>query len=203
MFRAHGIDVTIATPGGMSPTVDQASLTPEMNGGDEAMAAELRHYVDSISAETARPLALEEARQRAGDYDAVYIPGGHGPMEDLPDCKPLGQILTELYDAGRLVAAICHGPAGLLSANREDGSWLFAGRRMTAFTNEEEQQGGLAPKAPWLLETRLRERGAQFDAGPAWQPHMVTDGNLLTGQNPASSYATAEQTLVALGVTQA
>jgi putative intracellular protease/amidase len=202
MFRARGIDVQIATPGGASPTVDQGSLTPDMNGGDEAKVAELRGYIDSMSAELARPLALEEVQPRVSGYDAVFVPGGHGPMEDLPGCQPLGQILTELYDAGRPVAAVCHGPAGLLSANREDGSWLFAGCRMTAFTNEEEQQAGLAAKAPWLLETRLVERGAQFDAGPAWRPHLVTDGNLVTGQNPASSYTAAEQTLAALGVPQ-
>jgi putative intracellular protease/amidase len=202
MFRASGADVDIATPGGVSPTVDQASLTAEMNGGDQRKTEELRRYIDSVSAETARPLALEEAQRRTGDYDAVYIPGGHGPMEDLPECRPLGQIIVELHGAGRLVAAMCHGPAGLLAATRDDGGWLFEGRRLTAFTNEEEQQAGLADRASWLLETRLRERGAQLDAGPAWQPHMVADGNLVTGQNPASSYAAAEQTLVALGAGQ-
>jgi putative intracellular protease/amidase len=202
MFRARGVDVDIATPGGARPTVDRASLTPEMNGGDERKAGELRSYLDSISAETARPLALEEVRQRTGGYDAVYLPGGHGPMEDLPACRPLGQIITDLHDAGRLVAAMCHGPAGLLAATRDDGSWLFDGRRLTAFTNEEEQQAGLADRAPWLLETRLREHGARFDPGPAWQPHMLADGNLVTAQNPASSYAAAEQTLVALGAGQ-
>jgi putative intracellular protease/amidase len=202
MFRARGVDVDIATPGGVAPTVDQASLTAEMNGGDEGKAAELRRYLDSVSAETARPLALEEVRERTGDYDAVYIPGGHGPMEDLHACRPLGEIITGLHDSGRLVAAVCHGPAGLLAATRDDGSWLFTGRRLTAFTNEEEQQAGLASRAPWLLETRLRERGAIFGAGPAWQPHVVTDGNLLTGQNPASSYPAAGQALAALHVGQ-
>ena len=169
-FRAQGVDVDIATPGGVHPTVDQASLSPEANGGDEAKAAGLRSYIDSIEAELARPLALEDVRQRAGDYDASYIPGGHGPMEDLPGCAPLGQIIIELHDTGRLVAAMCHGPAGLLSANRDDGSWLFAGRLLTAFTNEEEEQAGLASKAPWLLETRLRERGARFVPGLAAAP---------------------------------
>lgn len=197
-FRAQGVDVDIATPGGVHPTVDQASLSPEANGGDEAKAAGLRSYIDSIEAELARPLALEDVRQRAGAYDAIYIPGGHGPMEDLPGCAPLGQIIIELHDTGRLVAAMCHGPAGLLSANRDDGSWLFAGRRLTAFTNEEEEQAGLASKAPWLLETRLRERGARFVPGPAWQPHVETDGNLVTGQNPASSQEAADRTLAGL-----
>src|SRR5579875_2782746 len=109
-FRDRGLDVHIATPGGAPPTVDQASLTAEMNGGDEGKVDGLRRYIGSIEAELARPVPLEDARQRAGDYDAIYIPGGHGPMEDLPGCVPLGQIITELYESGRLVAAMCHGP---------------------------------------------------------------------------------------------
>jgi putative intracellular protease/amidase len=100
------------------------------------------------------------------------------------------------------VAAVCHGPVGLLSATRGDGSWLFAGRRLTAFTNEEEQQAGYADRAPWLLETRLRERGAHFKAGPAWTPHIVVDGDLITGQNPASSQAAADRALAELHMGQ-
>ena len=103
-------------------------------------------------------------------------------------------------DAGRVVTAVCHGPAGLLPASRQDGSWLFQGRRMTAFTNEEERLAGLAPRAPWLLQDRLRERGGLFCAGPPWQSYVVADGNLITGQNPASSWAATERTLAELGV---
>jgi putative intracellular protease/amidase len=99
-----------------------------------------------------------------------------------------------------VVTAVCHGPAGLLPANRQDGSWLFQGRRMTAFTDEEERLAGLAPRAPWLLESRLRERGAVFQAGPPWQSHVVVDGNLITGQNPASSQAATDRTLGELEV---
>jgi putative intracellular protease/amidase len=199
-FRAKGVEVDIATPGGVRPTVDRTSLTPEQNGGDEQKAAGLRRYIESISAELERPMVLEDLVERVGDYDAVFVPGGHAPMEDLPGCAPLGRILTETYDSGRIVTAVCHGPAGLLSANREDGSWAFAGLRQTAFTNEEERQAGLADRAPWLLETRLRERGARFESGPAWQPHVVVDGNLVTGQNPASAQPTADRTLAELNV---
>jgi putative intracellular protease/amidase len=200
-FRDRGVEVQIATPGGVQPTVDQASLDAARLGDDQK-AADLRRYLDSIKTELARPMSLDDAAARVGDYDAVYIPGGHAPMEDLPDCAPLGQVITELYDSRRVVAAVCHGPAGLLSANREDGSWLFAGRRLTAFTSEEERQVGFADRAPWLLETRLRERGARFEAGPAWAPHVVVDGNLVTGQNPASSQPTTDRTLDELHVGQ-
>jgi putative intracellular protease/amidase len=121
-------------------------------------------------------------------------------MEDLPDNADLCRILTELYDSGRIVAAVCHGPAGLLSAVRPDGTWVFAGLRQTAFLDEEERQVGLADNAPWLLEDTLRARGALFESGPAWQPYAVTDGNLITGQNPASSEPATERTLQALHV---
>ena len=198
-FRAKGIEVDIATPGGVRPTVDKVSLNPERVGG-ERKATELRRYIESINAELARPMTLEQAAQHGDDYDAVYVPGGHGPMEDLPECAPLGNIITHLYETGRVVTAVCHGPAGLLSANRPDGSWLFADRRLTAFTNEEERAAGLADRAPWLLESRLRERGAAFECGPPWESYVVVDGNLVTGQNPASSQAATDRTLAELHV---
>jgi putative intracellular protease/amidase len=200
-FRHAEVDVDIATPGGVRPTVDQVSLAPDRAGGAER-AAELRSYVESLENELAEPLSLERIADNPGNYDAVFIPGGHGPMEDLPDCQPLGRILAELFDTGRVVAAVCHGPAGLLAGRREDGTWLFAGRRLTAFTNEEERQAGLADRAKWLLETRLREEGADFDQGQPWRAHVVVDGRLVTGQNPASSKQTAERTLAVLAAAQ-
>ncbi|HEV7823643.1 MAG TPA: type 1 glutamine amidotransferase domain-containing protein [Mycobacteriales bacterium] len=192
-FVQKGLELEIATPGGVRPTVDEASLA-------EDDGEELRRYLESVDTELARPLDLAECARRADNYDAVYVPGGHGPMEDLPGNPDLGRILTELYDSGRIVAAMCHGPAGLLSAVRPDGGWVFAGRRMTAFTDEEERMVGLADKAPWLLEDTLRSRGAVFEAGPAWEPYVVVDANLVTGQNPASSQPAADATLDALHV---
>ena len=199
-FLDRGVEVTLATPGGGRPSVDEASLSPEMNDGDTAKTAELRQYLDAVGRELSSPAALEEVVGHALDFDAVYIPGGHGPMEDLPECEPLGRIIAELHEARRTVAAMCHGPAGLLSARRRDGGWLFEGRRVTAFTDAEERGVGLADKAPWLLEDRLREQGARFEVGTPWQSHVIKDGNLVTGQNPASSRSAAEETLAALGV---
>ena len=200
-FCQAKVDVDIATPGGVRPTVDQVSLAPDRAGGAER-AAELRRYLASLEHQLAEPLSLERAADNPGTYDAVFIPGGHGPMEDLPDCQPLGRILVDLFDTGRIVAAVCHGPAGLLAGRREDGTWLFAGRRLTAFTNEEERQAGLADRAKWLLETRLREEGADFDKGQPWNAHVVVDGLLVTGQNPASSKQAAERTLAVLAAAQ-
>jgi putative intracellular protease/amidase len=199
-FVERGLELELASPGGRRPSIDQTSLTPEQNGGDEQKVADLRRYLESVEIELAAPLRLDDCVRRTDNYDAVFIPGGHGPMEDLPDDPDLGRILTELYDAGRIVAAVCHGPAGLLSAVRTDGSWVFAGRRQTGFTDEEERQAGLADRAPWLLESTLRERGAVFESGPAWQPHVVVDRNLVTGQNPASSEPATQATLEAMHV---
>ena len=198
-FCRQGVEVDTATPGGVRPTVDQVSLDPQRLG-DTGKAADLRSYLDSIVAELARPMAVEHLAGNATAYDASYMPGGHGPMEDLSRCAPLGRIITELHDAGRVVTAVCHGLAGLLAANRQDSSWLFQGRRMTGFTNEEERLAGLAPCGRWLLEGRLREHGALFRAGPPWQSHVVADGNLITGQNPASSRVATDRTLGELEV---
>ena len=172
-----------------------------MNGGDDTKVAELRRYLELVADQLQKPVAVEDLVRRADAVDAVYIPGGHGPMEDLPASAALGQLVSDLHASGRVVAAMCHGPAGLLAARRPDGGWLFEGRRVTAFTDAEEQQVGLADQA-WLLEDRLRQQGAIFESGPAWQPHVVTDGRLITGQNPASSQATADQTLAAIEVRQ-
>jgi putative intracellular protease/amidase len=190
VFRAAGVDVTIATPGGVRPTVDEGSLRPEMAGGEESAAA-LRRQLDDLADRLAAPARLEDVTP--ADYDAVVVPGGHGPMEDLAVSPELGVLLVTMVDAGQVVGSLCHGPAGLLPAVRPDGTWAFAGREVTGFTNEEEAQAGLADKAPWLLEDRMRAAGGVFRSGPAWASHVVVDGNLVTGQNPASSTESAQR----------
>jgi putative intracellular protease/amidase len=195
VFRDAGVDVTIATPGGVRPTVDQASLTAEGAGGEEE-AADLRDELAKLSDQLDAPEALEEVSP--DDYDGVFIPGGHGPMEDLAESDELGRILLAILDDDKVIAAVCHGPAALLSATRPDGSWAFEGRRLAAFTNEEETRAGLADRAPWLLEDRLREAGGEMERGPAWQPFSVDDDYIMTGQNPASSAEVAHKAVKAL-----
>jgi putative intracellular protease/amidase len=190
VFGDAGVDVTVATPGGVSPTVDDASLSPDGAGGDER-AAELRSELDSLSDLLAAPAALEAISPE--EYDGVFVPGGHGPMEDLARSEDLGRLLTMMLDDDKVIAAVCHGPAALLSAEREDGSWAFAGRDISAFSNEEETQAGLASGAPWLLEDRLRESGGNVTTGSAWRPFSVVDRNLVTGQNPRSSREVAQK----------
>ncbi|RZU54170.1 putative intracellular protease/amidase [Krasilnikovia cinnamomea] len=195
-LREAGIEVDIATPGGVRPTVDPISLD-ERGGVPEAAAAEFRAYLESLDDQLARPLVLAEVD--AADYDGVYLPGGHGPMQDLARDADLGRLLTDTDRSGKIVAALCHGPAGLLSAVGADGAFAFAGRRLTVFTDEEEGQGGLKDASPYLVESRLRGLGAVVESGPAWSSTVVVDRNVITGQNPQSSADTAHQVVKALG----
>lgn len=190
-----GHQVDIATPAGTRPTVDPISLD-ERGGVQAADGAEFRSYLDSIAASLDAPLDLGSVK--ATDYDALYLPGGHAPMADLADNPALGALLTEADQRGRTIAALCHGVAALLSATDTAGTFLFAGRSLTGFTNDEEHQGGLGDATPWLVEDRLSERGAHFRAGAPWSDTVVVDGNLITGQNPQSSVTTAKEVLAAL-----
>ena len=194
LLTEAGFTVDLAAPTGGKPTADPVSLTVEVAGPE---APDFAAYIDKVADELANPMPLSEVDVTA--YDAVFIPGGHGPMEDLAHDPDLGRILIEADAAGTIIAPVCHGPAALLSANLPGGRWLFAGRSLTVFTNEEEQLNGTADRAPWLVETVLAARGATIRSAPqAWDEHLVVDGNLISGQNPASSKALAEKLVAVL-----
>lgn len=127
------------------------------------------------------------------DFEGVFIPGGHGAMVDLPDSADVGRVLRLMHGAGKTIAALCHGPAALLAGPEIDGAWMFDGYRMTAFTDEEEDQTKAGKVGmPWYVEAALKNRGAIFDDGDAaWVSHVVIDRNLTTGQNPGSAEAVA------------
>ena len=178
-----GHEVVVATPNGVTPNVDMMSLRPEMVGGNE-QALELEAIIRSAEA-MRRPLQLSDVRLE--DYDAVYMPGGHGPMSDLAFDADAGRLLTAQLASGDPLFIVCHAPAALLST-RIHGVSPFKGYDITCFTNEEEEGVGLASRAPWLLETDVQEKvGVNFSRGPMWKPYMVEDRNLVTGQNPASA----------------
>ena len=195
VLTAAGAAVEIATPGGMPPTVDEISLD-ERGGVTVADAEEYRAYLATIAEQLAGPLTLADVR--GGDYDAIYIPGGHAPMADLVRDADLGRLLLAANEQGTTVGALCHGVAALLSAVAPAGTFAYAGRALTSFTDEEEHQGGLGDAAPFFVESLLRERGAVVQTGAPWSSTVVQDGNLITGQNPQSSTATAEAVLKAL-----
>ncbi|MGY6024765.1 type 1 glutamine amidotransferase domain-containing protein [Streptomyces spinosirectus] len=189
-----GHEVVVATPNGVTPNVDMMSLRPSMAGGEQG-ALELEEIIRSAEV-MRRPLQLSDVRLE--DYDAVYLPGGHGPMSDLWLDADVGRILTAQLASGKPLAIVCHAPASIL-ATRIHGKSPFAGYRITCFTDEEEEAVGLASRAPWLLETELKEKiGVEFSRGEIWKPYMVEDRNLITGQNPASAAVLAERLLVLL-----
>lgn len=125
-------------------------------------------------------------------YSAVFLPGGHGTMWDLPGSAALALAIVSTLEKGNVVAAVCHGPAGLVNARFGNGEPVVKGRKISAFTNSEEEAAGLAGEVPFLLETRLRELGAELHKAPNFQPFAVADGNLITGQNPASAEKVAK-----------
>lgn len=193
-FASAGFTVDLATPGGVAPTIDPLSLEARIVGDDTA--ARYRAYLAAHAERLARPLVLAEVDPLA--YDAIVVPGGHGPVEDLYKDADMGRVLVAADEAGKVIGSVCHGPAALLAAHDTDGRWIFEGRRMTAFTDEEEIEFGTADNAPWLLARSLRDRGAVFEQGPNWGVFTVRDGNLITGQNPASSEAVAKAVISAL-----
>jgi putative intracellular protease/amidase len=198
LLTEAGTEITIATPGGAVPVPDELSLSAGANEGDQAKADEFRAYLKTVQAVLDAPERLEDIDPAR--FDAVLIPGGHGPMQDLAVNPDIARVLAAMLpDDTKTVASLCHGPASFLAAGDESGNWLFKGRKLTAFTDAEEHQTGLDANAPWLLEDRLRAGGAVVTGGPAWQSHTVTDGNLITGQNPASGEAVAKALLQRLG----
>jgi putative intracellular protease/amidase len=192
-LRDAGVQVDIASPAGGRVPLDPASLKPA--GQNEPAVERL------LSDEAMQRLVAGTAKVAEFDgaaYDAVFLPGGHGTMWDLPSDAGVIRAVESAYAAGRLVAAVCHGPAGLVGAKKPDGEPLVKGLKVNAFTDAEEEAVGLSRVMPFLLESRLRELGGRFEGAPSWQPHAVRDGQLITGQNPMSSAKVAQLLLEAL-----
>ncbi|MDA8486154.1 type 1 glutamine amidotransferase domain-containing protein [Pseudomonas resinovorans] len=184
-FRDAGAEVVLASPKGGHPPLDPKSDDPEaqteathrFRGDDEARRALANTHM--------------LAGLVPGDYDALFYPGGHGPMWDLVDDLHSIVMVEAFYAAGKPVGAVCHAPAVLLNAKAPDGAPLVQGNAVTGFSNSEETAVGLADVVPFLLEDELKEKGGHYSKVADWQPHVVADGNLITGQNPASSEPTA------------
>ena len=190
IFTEAGWDITVATPDGSTPVVDKLSLTL---AGMPWKRKRIERYLESIADELARPMALWKADE--SDYDLVFYPGGHGPMEDLAYDETSGRLLAARLHSGRPLALLCHAPAATAAARNDDGSYAFSGWRMTGLSNAEER---LNPfpwwKAKWLLEDKMKEEGILYEKGLLpLRPYVVVDRNLYTGQNPQSSDALANR----------
>ncbi|MEU5593398.1 type 1 glutamine amidotransferase domain-containing protein [Streptomyces sp. NPDC020298] len=195
VFKEAGYEIASATPGGVPPTVDALSLTPDFNGGEEG-AERMRTAVREAT-ELTNPMRIEEVD--IDDYVAVFYPGGWGPMEDLPDNAESGRLLTEWLASGKPVSLVCHGPAALLATIGPDGTSPFTGYRLTGLSNAEEKQNGLADRAKWLLQDRLvGELKADYREVDPFTPHVQVDRTLYTGQNPYSAVPLADELVKAL-----
>ncbi|MFI9193526.1 type 1 glutamine amidotransferase domain-containing protein [Streptomyces sp. AFD10] len=198
VFTEAGWDVTIATPGGKAPTLDRLSMSK--TAGWPSKLREVAAYLDGIDAELRRPRVLAEIDP--DEFDVVFYPGGHGPMEDLAVDPVSGALLTRFLASGKPLALLCHAPAAAFAARNEDGSWPFTGYRMTGLSNLEEKFNSFGRKAIWLLEDRLRESGAVYSkARLPLRPYVVVDRNLYTGQNPPSSERLAERLVADVNAT--
>jgi putative intracellular protease/amidase len=182
----NDVDMTIASPKGGEMPIDPRSLpTPEQE----------KVWQSAIAA-SKQTIKLSDVS--SAEFDAIFLPGGHGPMFDLPDNPDLQQLLREFYEAGKIVAAVCHGPAGLVGATLSDGTPLVKDKVLTSYTDSEEIAAKLDKEVPFILEQRLRELGAIFIAQENKADHIERDGTLITGQNPNSSASIARALVAAL-----
>jgi putative intracellular protease/amidase len=185
VFTAAGYQVELVSVAGGRPPVD---------GRDTNDEAQQAFFAAADLERTARPADLDPA-----DYDLVFFAGGHGTMWDFPDSAELAQLAAAVYERGGVVAAVCHGPSALVNLRLSDGSHLVAGRRVAAFTNAEEAAVGLTDVVPFLLADALAKSGATHLPAANFSEQVVVDGRLVTGQNPASARAAAEQVVAVLG----
>lgn len=182
VFREAGFDVEFASPKGGKPPMDGVDREDPIN---VAFLAD-----EKVMAQVATTIPASEVKPER--YQAIFYAGGHGTMWDFPNNQDL-QRITRHIDANKgVIAAVCHGPAGLVNVTKEDGTALLKGARVTGFTNEEESAVSLTDVVPFLLEDKMKAQGATFEGAPKFTAHVVTSGRIVTGQNPASATGTAQ-----------
>ncbi|MCE3253802.1 MAG: DJ/PfpI family protein, partial [Cellvibrio sp.] len=215
-----GHKITFTTPTGRAPTLDKGSIDPQFFGGD---AKAMQQHIDlldklAITSSTQSPVISLARVEQIGyeKFDAVYIPGGHAPMQDLSVSKDLGKLLQAFHRNSKPTALVCHGPIALISTlpdataftdklahsnNASATGWIYTGYKMTVFSNAEEEaskgqlQGG---EMKFYPQTALEQAGAKFQAKDLWQANVVEDRELITGQNPASAIGVGEKLLARL-----
>src|SRR4051812_5299600 len=192
VFRDAGVQLTLASPNGGQPPVDPKSDLPE--GQTPAMA----RFKQDRAAQKTLASTVKLADVKSEDFDTIFYVGGHGPMWDLAESPVSIALLESFYNSGKIIALVCHSP-GVLRHVMYQGEPLVKGKRVTGFTNEEEEEVQLTRVVPFLVEDELKRLGAKFEKLPRWQPFSIVDGRLITGQNPASSTSAAKALLKSLG----
>ncbi|WP_061539617.1 type 1 glutamine amidotransferase domain-containing protein [Collimonas fungivorans] len=188
-FLDAGADITLASPKGGQPPLD-----PKSDEADAQTEATERFRKDG-AAQAALAATIKLSTVQAASYDAVFYPGGHGPLWDLAEDKDSIALIETMYAAGKPVSAVCHAPGVLRHARAADGSPLVKGKKVTGFSDSEEAAVQLTDIVPFLVEAELKRLGGNYSKLADWQSYAVTDGNLVTGQNPASSVAVAQHVL--------
>ncbi len=192
VFKDAGAVVTVVSPAGGQPPLDPKS--------DEASAQtdSTRRFKSDAAAQSALAHTARLATVSGEVFDAVFYPGGHGPLWDLAEDADSIKLIETMSAAGKTVAAVCHAPAVFRHTKATDGQPFVKGRQVTGFTNSEEDAAQLSQIVPFLVQDMLVENGGKYSKGPDWQPHVVTDGRLVTGQNPASSEPAARAVIAQL-----
>jgi len=185
VFTGAGYDVDFVSPKGGKAPMDGVQLEDPIN----------KAFLDDPDKVKQVENTLQPSQVDPTQYDAIFYAGGHGTMWDFPNNEQLAQIATNIYEQGGVVGAVCHGPAGLLNIKLANGEYLIKGKTVSGFTNEEEAAVELTEAVPFLLESALKERGAEFTKAPKFEAHVVKSDRLVTGQNPASAAGVAEQML--------
>jgi len=194
-FKDAKADITIASPKGGQPPLDPKSNEPGFQTRDT------RRFDQDSEAQAALANTAKLSQVSPGDYDAVFYPGGHGPLWDLAEDRNSISFIERTYAAGKPVALVCHAPGVLRHVKGTDGKPLVNGKAVTGFTNSEEAAVGLTDVVPFLVEDVLEQIGGTFSAGNDWESHVVQDGQLITGQNPASSAEAARLLIEAVNKT--
>ncbi len=192
VFKEANADITIASPKGGQPPLDPKSAE------DDFQTDDTRRFNDDAEAQSALANSVKLADVNADDFDAVFYPGGHGPLWDLAEDRVSIALIERMAEKDKTIAAVCHAPAVFRHAELPDGSPLIEGRSVTGFSNSEEEAVQLTDVVPFLLEDELKAKGGNYSKSSDWYPFVVTDGNLITGQNPASSAPAAEAVLARL-----
>jgi putative intracellular protease/amidase len=192
VFKDAGAKLTLASPLGGQPPLD-----PKSDDAASQTDATRRFKADS-AAQATLAATVKLSTLKATGFDAVFYPGGHGPLWDLAEDAASIALVDAMIAAGKPVAAICHAPGVLRHARAPGGQSLVKGKKVTGFTNTEEAAAGLTKVVPFLVEDMLKEHGGKFSKAADWQPHVVVDGLLITGQNPASSEPAAQALLAKL-----
>lgn len=193
LLKDKGVTVTLASPKGGQPPIDPTSATADFS----TPATERFNKDKETQAVLSKTLKLNTINQ--ADYDAVFYPGGHGPLWDLAEDKNSIALIESFYNNNKPVGAVCHAPAVFKHTKDTNGNPLVKGKKVTGFTNTEEAAVQLTDIVPFLVEDMLKENGGIYSKGEDWNPYSVQEGNLITGQNPASSELVAEKLLAMLG----